>query len=250
MNTIKKIFILLISASVLIYTPGCFIDIDDDDDFFGCVDADGPIVNEVINMASFNAIDLKIAGKVYIRQGDEQHVEIEAPRQLIDEMEFDVRNGEWEIETDRCVRYQSNDLIIYITLPNITSLKISGSGDIISENTLTTDDLELRISGSGNMDMAVNADDIEIVISGSGNVYLEGSADMLDFIVSGSGDFKGFNLLANAANILISGSGDVEVNVDDSLDVKISGSGDVRYKGTPPSINTQITGSGRVINAN
>ncbi len=249
MNTIKKILILCISASALIFSPGCFIDFDDDDDFFGCVKADGAIVNEVINMASFDAIDLKIAGKVYIRQGNEQRVEIEAPRRLIDEMEFDVRNGEWEIETDRCVRYDSRDLKIFITLPNFTSVAISGSGDIISENTLVIGDLNLRISGSGNIDLAVDADDINTLISGSGDVFLEGSADVLDLIISGSGDFRGFNLLANAAKILISGSGDVEVNVDDTLDVRITGSGDVRYKGTP-AINTQISGSGKVINAN
>lgn len=249
MNTIKKILILCISASALIFTPGCFIDFDDDDDFFGCVKADGAIVNEVINMASFDAIDLKIAGKVYIRQGNQQRVEIEAPRRLIDEMKFDVRNGEWEIETDRCVRYDSRDLKVFITLPNITNLKISGSGDIISENTLVVGDIGLFISGSGTIDAALEADDINARISGSGDIFLEGSADVLDFFVSGSGDFRGFNLLVNAAKITISGSGDVEVNVIDALDVKISGSGDVRYKGNP-TINTQISGSGKVINAN
>jgi len=33
------------------------------------------------------------------------------------------------------------------------------------------------------------------------------------------------------------------------LDVKISGSGDVRYKGTP-SLDINISGSGRVVDAN
>ncbi|MDX1939695.1 MAG: head GIN domain-containing protein [Saprospiraceae bacterium] len=249
MKTIKKMFILFISATALMYTPGCFVDLDDDDDFFGCVDADGAIVNEVINMASFDAIDLRIAGKVYIRQGNQQRVEIEAPQRLIDEMEFDVRGGEWEIKTDRCVRYDNDDLIIYITLPKISSLKISGSGDIISENTLEVEDLDLRISGSGSIDAAIEADDIDATISGSGDIYLEGRADVLNFVISGSGDFRGFNLLVNAAKITISGSGDVEVSVVDALDVKIFGSGDVYYKGTP-TINTQISGSGKVINAN
>lgn len=249
MKAIKKVLFVMISLATLIYTPGCFIDIDDDDDFFGCVDADGTIINEVIDMASFDAIDLRIAGKVYIRQGDVQRVEIEAPRRLLEEMEFDVRGGEWEIETDRCVRYNGSDLKIFITLPNIKGLRVSGSGDIVSENLLVIGDLELRINGSGSIDAAVEADDINASISGSGDIYLEGNADVLDFNVSGSGDFRGFNLQANAAKINISGSGNVEVNVIDALDVRISGSGDVHYKGNP-SIETQISGSGKVIDAN
>jgi hypothetical protein len=39
------------------------------------------------------------------------------------------------------------------------------------------------------------------------------------------------------------------VTVDNDLDITISGSGDVFYKGHP-DINSSITGSGKVIDAN
>jgi len=249
MNAIKKILFIMLGVASLFYASGCFIDLDDDDDFFGCPRADGPIVTERIEMASFTGIDLEIAGEVYIRQGNEQIVEIEAPVEIIDEMEFDVRNDTWEIETDRCLRYDGDDLRIFITLPYLDYLRISGSGDIISENVFLIDDLEAQISGSGIIDVAVEADDIFARISGSGDMLLEGSADDLDFEINGSGDIKAFNLLANSADVNITGSGDVEVNVSDELNVRISGSGDVLYRGNP-RIDTRISGSGRVIDAN
>jgi hypothetical protein len=249
MNAIKKTLFILLGAAALLYTSGCFIDIDDDDDFIGCIRADGPIITERINMASFTGIDLEIAGEVYIRQGSEQIVEIEAPEEIVEEMEFDVRNDIWEIETDRCLRYDGNDLRIFITLPNLDYLRISGSGDIISENIFLIDDLELQISGSGIIDVAAEADDIFTRISGSGDILLEGTADDLDFEINGSGDIKAFDLLANAADVNISGSGDAEVNVSDELNVRISGSGDVLYRGNPV-VDSRISGSGRVIDAN
>ncbi|HMO38644.1 MAG TPA: head GIN domain-containing protein [Saprospiraceae bacterium] len=246
MNSIKKIIAILAGATLLLYMPGCFVD----DVGIGCIRPDGPVVSERISMAPFTGVDLRMAGKVYITQGSPQRVEVEAPRRLIDEMEFNVRNGIWRIETNRCARYNSRDLRIYITMPDLTSLRISGSGDIISENVFVIDDLDLTISGSGGMDLALDAKDVGATISGSGNIYLEGVADALDFVVSGSGDFRCFDLAANSARINISGSGSAEVHVSEALNVRISGSGNVRYKGTPSIVNTQISGSGKVIKVN
>ncbi len=248
MNTIKKTLLILIGAAIVLYTPGCFIDIDDDT-FSRCVDADGPIISETIVMSSFSGIDFRMAGEVYLRQGSEQEVVIEAPRRLIEEMEFDVRRDIWSIETDRCVRHSHRDLRIFITVPFLDYVRLSGSGDIISENFFAIDDLELVLSGSGLIDLGIEADDVKASISGSGDIILEGTADDLDFNISGSGDIKAFNLSANTASVHISGSGDAEVTVSDALNVRISGSGDVYYRGNP-SIDKTVTGSGGVIDAN
>lgn len=248
MKTIKHIFIALISASTLLLIPGCIFDLDDDQDIFGCVRGDGPVVSEEISMRDFDGVDLRISADVYIRQGAEQKVVIEGQRNIIDEIETSVNNGVWKIETDRCIR-NHDDLRIYITVPDVTLLRLSGSGNIISENTLVVNDIELTISGSGTIDAALDADDINAKISGSGDIILEGAGDALVLNISGSGDFRAFNLDLNSANVTISGSGDVDVTVSDELNVHISGSGDVRYKGTP-QVDARITGSGRVVNAN
>ena len=118
---------------------------------------------------------------------------------------------------------------IFITLPDFDLINISGSGEIISETFLNVDDIDLTISGSGDIDLGIEADDIKSSISGSGNILLEGTADEIDFRISGSGDYGAFNLDSNRAYIEIIGSGDAEVYVGEQLDVKISGSVDVMY---------------------
>jgi len=163
-------------------------------------------------------------------------------------MERTVKGGVWEIEVDRCIR-NMEEMRIFITLPEITEVKISGSGKIISENMLKADDLEVGISGSGDITLGVLADDINTSISGSGNVVLEGEADEIRFLVSGSGDLRAFDLMARKAEVEISGSGDVEVYVTEQLNVSITGSGDVLYHGNP-SLNVSISGAGEVVDAN
>ena len=228
--------------------PSCFI-VDDDGGWFNCVDGSGPLeTRELVLPDGVTGVELRMSATVFISQGAEQKITVEGKPNIIDELELDVNNGVWAIETDRCVRDVGN-MKVFITLPAVTWLKISGSGDIISESFLTTDDIVLAINGSGGMDLGLNSDDIDAKISGSGSITLEGDADQIDLSISGSGDYAGFNMEANSMDVNISGSGDADVRVLNELDVRISGSGDVRFKGNPV-LNVSISGSGRVIDAN
>lgn len=241
-----KLFLLLAVLAGVSFS-GCFVDLDDDGPF-NCTRGTGSVVTETLNVPDFDGIVLKISADVEITQGPTQLVEVEGFGNIIDELETDVRAGVWEIEFDDCIRNQGN-LRIFITVPNLRMLKVSGSGDVVSTNTLDVPNLELGISGSGTIDVAANADNIDALISGSGSILLEGAADELDLRTSGSGDLRAFDLPVREANVEISGSGNADVTVADYLRVRISGSGDVRYRGNP-TLDVNISGSGRVVDAN
>ncbi len=247
MNNLKFIFALVCTGSL--FLSGCFVDINDDDGLFGCMDADGPITTIDLDLPEFTSITLAMEARVEITQGPEQSVTVEGKSDIFDELDLDVSNsGIWTIRTKDCVRDVDN-LTFYITVPDLNEIKISGSGKIISTNTFIGGDIELKISGSGEIDIALEADDVEVEISGSGKVFLEGIGDELDLNITGSGDLRAFNLTTREGNIKISGSGDAEVRIEDRLDIRITGSGDVYYKGQP-LLDISITGSGEVIDAN
>lgn len=240
---------LLPAIFILTTFSSCFIDVDDDGSFFGrCVEGNGSVVSQEIDLDNFEGIHLKIFAEVYIKQGPTQKVVAESHQNIIDLIERDVRNRVWEIETSRCTRDIAR-LKLFITLPNIDQLSISGSGDIISENILVAGQMDISLSGSGNIDAGVDVEDLYTRVSGSGDVFLEGTAGFHEINISGSGDISSFKLLTDKTDVQISGSGDADVHAAGSLKVKISGSGDVRYKGNP-SLDVQISGSGSVVDAN
>lgn len=222
----------------------------DDDDGWGrsCLDGDGSLVTRDLNLPDFTGIKLHLSADVFIQQGPDQEVWVESYSNLIDELELDVQDGVWHIETDRCI--DGDDRFdIYITLPEIDYVALSGSGRIKGDDTLIGDLLIMRVSGSGDIDLDLVMEDVDCKISGSGEIYLEGVCEDLDFDVSGSGELSAFALQTEKADVKISGSGDAELYVSDVLDVRISGSGDMRYKGNPV-LNVNISGSGEVIDAN
>jgi hypothetical protein len=218
------------------------------DDVFDCEHGRGDIVEESFDLDDVNSITLRMDATVFLTQGDDLGVVISGQANIIDEIDFRVRNRELVIDNDRCLR-NYDPIEIYITTPEIRELNISGSGSILSENQLVVNDLQLNISGSGKMDLNILADDVFGRISGSGDMVLQGTMDDLNYTISGSGNLKAFDLETQTANITISGSGNAEITVVEHLEVRISGSGDVYYRGNP-SIDSRLSGSGRIIDDN
>ncbi len=244
MKTIQGISL---AAALVLLLSGCFIDIDDDAPF-RCVFGEGSVITDSLNLNNFDGIILDIPAEVDIRIGAEQRVVVEGKPNILSELEWDVRNGVWEIEFDRCVR-DMGTLKIFITLPNLRSVKNRGSGIIRSSEELSLGDLDLEVNGSGDIELQLQADDLRIINTGSGDLLLSGTADELNARLSGSGDLFGFPLPVREADVTITGSGDAEVRVADLLRARLSGSGDLRYKGQP-TIDVIQSGSGRLVDAN
>lgn len=234
------IAIILISQSLL--TSSCFRD-----GILG-ISGSGPLVTEEIYLNDVSGIDLSISGDVIITKGNVQEIRIEAQQNILNNIRHKVRNEKWIIEFDRNVR-NHDGITIFITVPEIDELDISGSGSITSNSDFSTNDLELRISGSGSINFVVDANSVYTNISGSGSINLLGSANKLEVHISGSGQYSGYSCMTSNCDINISGSGKAKVFVQDKLDVNISGSGNIYYKGYP-SITSNISGSGSIRSAN
>ena len=240
MKTRNTNFYILL-AGFLILLSSC------DDYYRECVRGNGPTVREERNVDDFNGIFNGINANVYVTQGEPYEVIIEGREDIVDKIRTIVDGSELSIESRYCVKGGGVD--IFITMPDIASIANSGSGNIFSSNPWIGDDLDMSVSGSGDIKADLEMDNLEYSIAGSGNIRLTGNCTSQDIRISGSGRINSFGLLSEKTDISISGSGRCEVTVADELDVRISGSGSVFYRGNP-SINSSISGSGRVVDDN
>ena len=244
----KQLKLSMLSAlAVLLFATSC------DLKSTFCEEANGPQVEQSFDLDAITDIELNINASVHITQGATQSVEIHGKEDAIENLKMDIVNGLWmiEFEDNKCMR--NHELVIYITLVDVNSVDVSGSGDIhMDEDTIQLDHaLEYRISGSGRINALLDVTEVDTRISGSGELNLAGFTNANNVRISGSGDINAFDLVSTNADINISGSGNAEVFVDGGvLDVKISGSGKVFYKGIPSSINVDISGSGDLVDAN
>ncbi len=197
----------------------------------------------------FTKLELSVAADLHLTQGDTHKLVLEGDEDDLEDIETEVRGGTLKIEHKKAFHFGSNDRItIYVTMKDIEELSVGGSGNIEAETPIRSGDIELNVSGSGEINIdELEASNAELSISGSGDIYLSGSKSLksLECDISGSGELHADRLKAGTADLDISGSGGCKVHVTDELEVDISGSGKVRYKGQP-RVNADISGSGDV----
>ncbi len=244
---------------------------------------------ETRNVGSFTKVNFGFPGKCYITQGKAFNVELEGDPKVLEKVKTKVEGGRLSIASEDKWNWswgKDDEIIAYVTLPEVEGLSVSGSGDLETRTAISARELTLRVSGSGNMQAKVNVSgdleadvsgsgDLEVTgtcqgfdsdvsgsgnvnstvvingnasfgVSGSGKVTAAGTAPEVKISISGSGKVLASELEATKATVRISGSGDVEIGVKDDLDVTISGSGSVRYRGNPEKVNSHAAGSGSV----
>jgi len=234
-----RIIIIAILASLVFSCTDDYIGI-------GCIWGNETITTETRDLNYFDGVSLEGSYEVFITQEDKSEVTIETDENLMEYIKTRVSGEILYVETKnlKCLR-PSDKIKVFVSTPDIYEVNLSGSG-LIQCDTLSSESLYVRISGSGDIKLNMDVVEFEANISGSGDMVLTGVADESDIRVSGSGKIQALDLLQQKCSINISGSGDARVNVEELLNVKVSGSGSVYYLGDP-ELSVSITGSGKVI---
>ena len=70
--------------------------------------------------------------------------------------------------------------------------------------------------------------------------------DLDGLTLTGSGHIRTFDFKAINVTASVTGSGDIEVSVENELNANVSGSGDIKYMGDPVKESFKTSGSGKV----
>jgi len=211
----------------------------------GSISGEGEVVTQEITLDALTGVNLGFSGNVILTQGSPQKIVMEGQQNILDNIKREVKNGTWNIVFDKSV-HNAKDVTVRITMSTLKELGLGGSGSIKSTGKFTgLGDLDINLSGSGNITFEYEAQETDLNLSGSGEVDLAGSSKSLEIGISGSGEVDAPKLTTDDCEIHISGSGDASVHANQNLETHISGSGDVEYSGSA-SVTTRISGSGSV----
>jgi len=206
----------------------------------------GDIVSLEQDLSDFDSVDASLSFEVDIRQGENYSVVIRIDDNLQDDLVVRVRDNTLEIGFDRNVVTTNTTMEADITMPQLRAISLSGAADgrisgFNSENSFSAD-----LSGSSSLSGAIASGDVNLDLSGSSEVSLDGSGNDLEIDASGASDVDLLNFPVDDASLNLSGSSQVGVHVNGTLDVSASGSSDVTYSGNPSLGNISTSGSSSV----
>lgn len=228
----------------------------------------GTIITRSVDVRRFDQVVLEGSGEVYIEQGSEESLTIEADDNILPLLETRVWSSQLVLGVRPLHDIQPSQPIVYrLTVRDLHEISLQGSGDFYVD-VLEANKLKVSIPGSGDVEVKgfrgselildvlgsgdiqfeqVHVGDIEAAIQGSGTISLEaGAAESQVVSIYGSGDYRAGGLETSQAEVKIPGSGNLTLWVTQDLKVKVNGGGTVEYYGDP-EVEMSGYGSGKLV---
>ena len=205
------------------------------------------------NLSGFHAIKISNAFTVYISQGNEDAVAISASKaEYREKIITRVENGILIIRFDDDKKFwkgwngDKQKLKAYVSIKKIDRLDVSGACDVFFEEGISSEELNVRLSGASDLKGKIDAKKLDFNISGASDATISGNAAELSVDASGASDFKGFDMTTNYCTAEASGASSVNITVNKELNAKASGASSVRFKGEGLIRDIKTSGSSNV----
>ena len=259
-NIMKTIFYTLSLSLLAFAVSSC------DNLWDSCIEGNGYRITETRDLNAFEQLQINGEFDVDIDTGSTYSVMIQSDENLMDVIVTHVSGNRLIIESRNgtCLR-PSSPIEMVVTVPELNNVTLNGSGSIycfgmdveelnvtltgsgqISMLQITSTGMDLELEGSGIINASGVAENVTADIEGSGEIRVTGNAVNADLKIIGSGRIKAGSLVSEVCYAYISGSGIIDCNVLNALDVTIIGSGIVYYEGSPV-VESYVSGSGSVV---
>jgi len=191
------------------------------------------------DFANFTNVVVSSAFVVDISQSDSYSVSVMANDNLTDYLNV-YQRGETIYVGLKLASYRNVQTEAEITMPQITSLELSGASEGNIGGFSSSESFDLKLSGASSLWGDIESGDCNIHLSGASGVELNGSGHDLDIHASGASQVNLADYFVNNANVKLSGASSAYLNLDGRLDANLSGASRLKYTGEPSlgSINT------------
>ncbi len=188
--------------------------------------------NGKLKFENFSDIDLSGNLKVYLKQGDSYSVKIDENHPHARARHNFVSQND-SLLTIEGPEDDSHPLKVYVTMPNLFSLKVNNVGDVWLNN-FDVAYLKMEIRGESDIHVeGMKANQLEIDAYGESEVTLKGNGTHLIANFYDDAELDADQFEVNVANVLGFGDADMKVNVLDTLYQKTTDDADIYHEGEP-----------------
>lgn len=234
---ITKAFALLFIATV---STSCMID------GINSVSGNRNVVteNRKIN-DDFTKIDVGQGIDVYITQGTDTELVLEADENLHKLIKTEVRNGVLKIYSKRNI-WRAKAKKVYITASTINAIDVSSGADVTTRNTINADTFEIHTSSGADARIDVNADTVNSSATSGSDLVIKGTANYHTTKATSGSSIKAYGLESKNVTAKVSSGADIDVYASVSLKAKASSGGDIDFRGNPKKVDKKKSSGGSV----
>lgn len=191
--------------------------------------------------------NLKVAQGInlFVRMDSEATISVEADENVIEHIKTEISDGLLNIYIKGFSIYSSTKNV-YVTLPNLSSIKASSGSSVISENLLMSDDLNITSSSGSEIQLDVDTENIQTTASSGSSINIKGKT-IISMVESSSGSsIQVSNLKSKKTTAVASSGSSISLYSTQELIAKASSGSSIHYKGNPEIVNKKTSSGGNV----
>lgn len=203
------------------------------------INGNGNIITQTLGLTSVSSfVFYPDMSNIEIIEGSTQSISIQGDDNILDSLNVYTSGDSLLVKFPVGNLYNNYTLHMTITVPNIKSVDLFETGELIINDFSNATDLSIRNHGEGNIyvNEFLSATDLEIINNDSGEITMNDNFPVLSnytIFVHGSGNFYGCELNVDSCLVQNFGSGHAYVKANSFLNATIFGSGNIEYLGSP-----------------
>ncbi|MBS1509111.1 MAG: PspC domain-containing protein [Bacteroidetes bacterium] len=214
---------------------------------FECVNCTEPTeekaleLNDQYGLKDFNELEIKGIFNLVVTKNDVYSVEIKGSEsekkkfsvdQSGDRLEIDYRSRNKTFWMDNV---DDETAKIYISMPNLTKLKVKGAGKIKLEG-FNEDEMDISLLGAMTCDAKLDVRNLQLDLSGPMVFELDGNGEVLEAEVNKVAQLKASGFEVRHAIVNAREMGRARVNATEKVEIETDITGSVKYLGNPEVI--------------
>lgn len=197
--------------------------------------------------SDFDEISVSHGIEVRLTISDVPSLSLEADENLHDLIITEVEDGVLRIYSEKNI-WSAKSRKIYLSTSNIVKIKASSGSNVISENTISTDELEVNTSSGADVNLTVDVSNLTCNTSSGSVAKLKGATGSFNASSSSGSDIKADELTAKTCIANVSSGANISVFVTEKLDANASSGGDIKYFGDPEHVEKNSSSGGKIRN--
>jgi len=194
---------------------------------------------------NFNEIRVSRGLDVYLTQGDNVSLLVEADENLHDIIITEVENGVLRITTDENIAFSKSKKVM-LTFKDVSKIKATSGSDVFSTNTIVAESLELTTTSGSDMEIDINVQVADCKSTSGSDLRVSGTTNKLYAEATSGSDIKAGNLNAKISEARATSGADITLNTSEELYAKATSGGDIKYYGNPERVTKKDGVSGSI----
>jgi hypothetical protein len=203
------------------------------------------VVEQERKLSEFDEIEVSRGMNVYLTQGAETKVLVEADENLLAVIETEVDGDVLKVSAEANIR-KAKSKKVYITAPNIESISAFAGSNVYS-GMLNVHQLDISASAGSNVKLEMNTKKTEASASAGSNIKLSGESGLFVAKASSGSNIKADDLKVISSETKVSSGANIWISVENKLKASASSGGNVFYYGSPENTEINKSSGGNVI---